>query len=73
MQSLLILPLQRETARGEEGVGCVTTYCEAKNSNTLDIRESYGEVLLQEGREMTKSMTTKHSIDFKQIQDILLL
>ena len=54
-------------------MGCVTSYCEAKNSNTLDIRESYGEVLLQEGREMTKSMTTEHSIDFKQIQDILLL
>ena len=54
-------------------MGCVTTDCEEKNSNTLDIRESYGEVLLQEGREMTKSMTTEHSIDFKQIQDILLL
>ena len=39
MQSLLILPLQRERTWGEEGVGGVTAHCEGKsNSNTLDMR-----------------------------------
>ena len=69
MQSLLILPLQRERARRRGGSGVCHRILRRENSNTLDIRGSYGEVILQEGRGVKKFMradTAYTYTDFKQ-------
>ena len=53
-------------------MGCVTTYCEGEKGHHKKGQVIRQRVILQEGREMITFMRTEHSIDFTQIQDILL-
>ena len=72
MQSLLILPLQRERTRRGGGSG------ESPHTAKGDGTSQEGRGDMKEGattggeREMITFMRTEHSIDFTQIQDILL-
>ena len=72
MQSLLILPLQREKARRGGGSGVCHHILRREMRHHKKGQVIRQRVLLQEVREMITFMRTEHSIDFKQIQDILL-
>ena len=64
-----IAPTEGEGMEGSEVCHCILQREMGHHKNGEVIRQR---VLLQEGREMITFMRTEHSIDFKQIQDILL-
>ena len=72
MQSLFILPLQRERTWRGGGSGVCHHVLQREMGHHKKGEVIQQRVLLQEGREMITFMRTEHSIDFTQIQDILL-